>query len=493
MRTTEISILLVYMVVCIGIGLYSRAKSAKGSSKDFLTAGESLGTWVSGMAMFAALATGGTMLGNMGVSYSMGWGYIMTIICGVVVGFMLVSLFMAKPFRNLKIATVPEFFKIRYDSALLRILVPLILIVSITAYIIAQMKVAGMIGETILGIPYNYAVITMGLVYVFYTAIGGMWAVTITDVFQGSLMLFISLVAWGIVVDFGGGLTELYNAAQQIKPDWSLSFTLPISSYVGAFLIWVAVIAVLPHTVMRDFAAREERVAKKALALSTFLYILVSIGTLVYISAAAVLITKGEKLPNADAAFLNVIETLFPSWLKGITFAAIFAAVMSSVSAMLLSVAAAISYDLVKVLRPQSPDASIKRLNSSCVGIIGLVVIVFALNPPELMTLLYSAAMGLFASGLFWPTLLGILWKRMNKYGAIASVVGGSAVYLYCLFGVKLPALSQICYSLPISLVLSVGVSMLTAPPSAKEMHRISIAHQREYDPEKDASSAGEL
>jgi sodium/pantothenate symporter len=406
---------------------------------------------------------------------------------------MLVALFMAKPFRNLKIATVPEFFKIRYDSKTLRLLVPIILIVSITAYLIAQMKVAGMIGEDILGIPYDYAVISMGLVYVFYTAIGGMWAVTITDVFQGSLMLFISIVAWGIVVDFGGGFTELYVTAQQIKPDWSLSAALPISSYVGAFLIWVAVIAVLPHTIMRVFAAREEKVARKALALSTFLYIFVSIGTLIFISAAAILINKGAKLPNADAAFLTVIETLFPTWLKGVTFAAIFAAVMSSVSAMLLSVAAAISYDLVKTFKPEYPDSTIKKLNIICVGIIGIVVIAFSLNPPQFMTLLYSAAMGLFASALFWPTLLGVLWKRMNSYGAVASCVGGSAVYLFCMFGIKLPALSQICYSLPVSLVLAVAVSLATAPPSVGEMRRISIAHKREYDPVKDADASVDL
>lgn len=490
MRTMEITILLIYLGVCIGIGVYSQRKAAKGSSKDYLTAGESLGTFVSGMAMFAALATGGTMLGNMGVSYSLGWGYIMTIICGVVVGFLVVGLLMAKPFRNLKIATVPEFFKIRYDSSLLRILVPLILIVSITAYIIAQMKVAGMIGESILGIPYNYAVIAMGCVYVFYTALGGMWAVTITDVFQGSLMFFIAMAAFGYCLDYGGGFVEVYDKAIAIKPDWGKSASLPVISYVGAFLIWVAVIAVLPHTVMRVFSTRAEKVARRSLALATTLYVIVSIATLITISAAAVLIAGGDKLPNADAAFLTVIDTLFPPWLKGVTFAAIFAAVMSSVSAMLLSVAAALSYDLVKNLRPKTPDAVIKKMNVWCVAVIGVIAIIFSLNPPELMTLLYSAAMGLFASGLFWPTLLGILWKRMNKHGAVASFIGGAGVYLVCLFGLQLPALSQICYAFPVSFALAVGVSLATPPPSAREMRRITIAHEREYDSVKDAEAA---
>jgi sodium/pantothenate symporter len=110
------------------------------------------------------------------------------------------------------------------------------------------------------------------------------------------------------------------------------------------------------------------------------------------------------------------------------------------------------------------------------------------MKPPEFLTLMYTAAMGLLASCLFWPTMLGAWWKRMNKHGATACIIGGGSVYLFCLWGLELPALSQICYSIPVGLVLSVVVSLLTAPPSAKELYRISIAHEREYDEALDKS-----
>jgi len=233
---------------------------------------------------------------------------------------------------------------------------------------------------------------------------------------------------------------------------------------------------------MRVFSAKDERSGRKSLGLGLTCYFVTCIFTTIFITAAAVILSKGGKLPNGDAAFLTVIDAYFPTWLKGVTYSAIFAAVMSSVSAMLLSIAAAVSYDLVKTFNPNYSEKTIKSLNTACIWAIGIVAVFLSMNPPAFLTLLYSAAVGLLASGLFWPTILGLWWKRMNKYGALASIIAGSGSYVYFLFGMKLPPLSHICYSLPIALVFAVGVSLLTAPPTMKEMERLTIAHEREYE-----------
>ena len=484
----ELIILLVYLLGCISIGVYSQRKARNATSHEFLTGGESSGIFVGGMAMFAAFATGGTLLGNMGLSYGFGWGYMAAMNAGVVLGFLLVSFFIAKPFRNMKIATVPEFFKVRYDSQLLRILIPILLICTITAYIVAQMKVAGMIGEQVLGIPYFWAVIIMGCVYIFYTAIGGMWAVTITDVLQGTLMFFIATVAAMLVLGEYGGPVEAYKAAVTIKPDWAQAGKVPLSSYAGAFLIWATCICVTPHTLMRVFAARNARVGRISLGILTLLYTLTCIFTTIFIVSGSVILNNGQNpVGGGDGAFLTVVDKLFSTGLAGLTFAAIFAAVMSSVSAMLLSIAAAASYDLARIINPDITDKATKRLNVGFIFGIGVLVMVLAMNPPPFLTVLYSAAMGLLASCLFWPTILGAWWKRMNKQGCLACMLGSGGVYLVCLFVLDLPMLSQICYSLPVGFVLSVGVSLMTEPPSERELHRIAIAHEREYDEQRDA------
>ena len=483
MRGIELPIVIVYLAICIGIGLYGRKLTAQDSSRTYLNAGANFGLFVNGMAMYAAFCTGGTMLGNMGLSYGMGWGYVTTMAMGVGIGFLLTAFFVAKPFRNMGIVTVPEFLKVRFQSKFIDVVVPIILIATLTAYVVAQMKVVGMIGELLLGIPYNWAVLGIGLIYVLYVLIGGMWAITITDLIQGAFMLFITVAAGILVLKFGGGAAELYTKAQALRPAWTAATSLPLSSFIGAVLVWATVTCVLPHTVMRIFAAKNEVTGRRSLAMGVSLYAFTSIVTLIFVAAAAIIIKGGIDIPNNDTAFLVVIETLFPRWLIGVAYAAIFAAVMSSVDAMLLAIGAAASFDLYKTLRPQTPDRQILSINKYCILIFGVLSLALALRPPEFLTLLYSAAMGLLASGLFFPAVLGVWWKRMNKWGAIAGILGGSLTFLICMFGLDLPTLSEINYALPVSLILCIVVSLATSAPSEDELARITIAHEREYKP----------
>jgi sodium/pantothenate symporter len=315
-----------------------------------------------------------------------------------------------------------------------------------------------------------------------------MWAVTITDFLQGALMFFIAFVACMIVFAEYGGPATVYVTAQTIRPSYSGAALQPLSSYAGAFIVWATCLCVLPHTIMRVFAAKNEKVGRISLGILTLLYTLTCLFTTIFIVGGSVILNDGQ-LPAGgnDGAFLTVINKLFSPGMAGLTFAAVFAAVMSSVSAMLLSVGAALSYDLARIFKPDISDKATKTLNVSFIVVVGILVVILAMNPPELLTLMYSAAMGLLASSLFWPTMLGLWWKRMNKHGAIACVIGGGATFLICLWGFKLAPLSQVCYSIPVGLVLAVVVSLLTPPSSEKEMKRLIIAHQREYNESQDA------
>ena len=149
---------------------------------------------------------------------------------------------------------------------------------------------------------------------------------------------------------------------------------------------------------------------------------------------------------------------------------------------MLLGLGGAFAYDLIAPFRPNMSDKTKRALTSYSVLGFGVLTLILSLNPPELLTLLYSAAVGLLTSGLFFPTVLGIWWKRMNSAGALAGVLVGSISYLYLLWGTAMPPLSQVTVSLPLSLVTCVVVALLTKPPTSEEMRRITIAHQREYE-----------
>ncbi|WP_090145729.1 MULTISPECIES: sodium:solute symporter [unclassified Leucobacter] len=481
-------ILGLYMVFVVAVGVYARLKSKRSSAKDYLTGSGDVNVWVNGFAIFAAFATGGTMLGNIGLSYAGGWGYITAYNGGVALGYLITTFFLAKTLRNMSVATVPEFIRKRFHNKLLNFIVPLILIGTLIAYLVAQMKVGGLLGEQLFGFSYGWSVIGVGVVYIFYTFYGGMRAVTLTDFVQGLLMISVVVLCGGFALGSNSGAATLYDLAITLRPQWQGTEAFPLASYIGAFVIWATVNAVLPHTVMRIFAAKNERQGRASLAIGLGLYVLTAVVTTVFIVAAVVVLQGGEDLESPDSTFLIFLAQQTPTWLAGLAFAGIFAAVMSSVSAMLLALGGAFAYDLVAEFRPNMSDKSKRRLTSWSVLGFGVLTLVLSLNPPELLTLLYSAAVGLLASGLFFPTLLGVWWKRMNSIGALSGVLVGAVSYLALLWGTAMPALSQVTVSLPLSLGACIIGSLLTKPPRPEELARITIAHEREYTERDDAA-----
>src|SRR5690606_3262184 len=118
--------------------------------------------------------------------------------------------------RNMNVSTVPEFIKARFKNKGLNIIVPIVIVVTLVAYLVAQMKVGGMIGERLFGIPYTWSVILIGLVYIFYTFIGGMKAVTLTDFMQGLLMIGVVVATGAIALTTNGGGVDSYQLAQEL-------------------------------------------------------------------------------------------------------------------------------------------------------------------------------------------------------------------------------------------------------------------------------------
>lgn len=481
-----LAILVLFLVGTLTIGVVSARLYKTRSTREFLTGGRGVNWWINGVAIFAAFASGGTMLGSLGLSYRLGWGYAIASNAGVAMGYLITSFFLAKVLRNMNVATVPAFIKARFRNRALNLMVPSIFIISLGAYVVAQMKVGGMIGERLFDIPYEYSLILIGAVYIFYTFLGGMKAVTMTDFFQGLLMISVIIMTGAIAWSTNGGGINSVKLANELRPIWSdnTRAALPLSAYVAGFLVWASVNAVLPHTVMRIFAAKHERSGRASLLFGLSMYIFTAAITCVSIVASAIIITQGAKLDNPDETFLIFLETV-PNWLMAIAFAGIFAAVMSSVSAMLLGLSAAFSYDLIGELAPNMADANKRRLTKATILVFGVATLILAMNPPALLSLLFTAAMALLASALFFPVILGIWWKRMNSWGATWGAIAGGGTYIVLyLLGqltdlVHFAPIVELNYAMPVSLVVCVVVALLTKPPTPADLYRISIAHQR--------------
>src|SRR5690606_11832082 len=133
--------------------------------------------------------------------------------------------------RRSGVATLPEFFKQRFGNSV-QVVSVFIVVVGMTFYMVPQMTASGLIGSYVLGIEYKTAVIVLGLGCTLYAALGGMWAITYTDLIQGALILIGMFVLAALVLFEHGGLSALVQDALAAAPHFG-DVTQPWLSYFG--------------------------------------------------------------------------------------------------------------------------------------------------------------------------------------------------------------------------------------------------------------------
>jgi len=460
-------LVLLYFTACIGIGI-AASRRVRGSGDEYWVAGRRIGTWVNAMAIMASLASGGSIIGVMGLAYSQGIPATLALFAGAVVGFPLASLLVARELRNFGRYTITDFLGYRYPSRIVRTLVPILIVIAFTIYIVAQLKAAGITAETLLGIPFEQSLTIATLVFVIYVSFGGMVAVTWTDVFQGLLMLVVVLgtglwFLWEV-----GTPLELMRRATAVAPELGRVEHRPVSSYLGYFAIWATAIPVIPHIVMRVFTARDGHGARLSLNLAMLAY------SALILAAVFLIVPVGKlefpDLADADQVFLKVMQSKFPALIRGVAVAAVLAAVMSTTDALLLACSSAISHDLLgNILREKASQRTIDLVRVGTAWVIGLLALYWAYSPPELISQFYTAGVGLLIESLFVPVIAGLWWKKANRIGGVLALVVGALTYVLVHFQILPLGIAPILASLAVS-ALAMAAGGLLGPPESREM-----------------------
>lgn len=478
MKTTELTLTIAYILACIGIGLWA-SKKVSSSSDDYWVAGRKIGTFANSWAIMAALGSGGSILGVNGLAYSAGIPYAFAMFAGAVVGFPVAAIFVAEHLRDLKVRTVPEYLNMRYDNKALSIIVPLIIIVAMEVYIVAQLKAAGITVVYLLGIPYNYAVIITAIVFTLYVSIGGMWAITFTDVLQGILMFSVAMLLSLVVFSSFGGISPLLSQATAISPQLGRIKEMSFVSYLGVFVVWLIGACSVPHLVMRVFTAKDSHSAKLSLNYAMIIYAIMIFFCVIAVASAGHALFP--PLKDADTVFLKVMEHYMPNALiRGIAVAAVMAAVMSTTDALILAVSSAAVNDIYKKhIKPEASDKEVVRIGLVVTWIAGFLAIYFTLDPPKLLTMLYTAAVGLLGSSLLAPIILGIWWKKATPTAALLSCIAGGVSYCGLLWFSKMPPLSHVLVSIPFSFLVLFVASHFTEGSDPEIMKLVERVHLR--------------
>lgn len=474
--TLERGLVLVYLAGCIGIGILA-SRRVIGKREEYWVAGRSVGTLVNAVAIMATLASGGSIIGVMGLAYSQGIPATLALFAGAVVGFPIASVLVARPLRNFGKYTITDFLAFRYPHAVTRLLVPILIVVSFTAYIVAQMKAAGITAFALLGIPYEVALTFSAVVFILYVSVGGMVAVTWTDVFQGTLMLFVVVGTAFALVWRAGSPMDLLVDATRAAPELGSLGNQPVSGYLGYFVIWATAISIIPHIIMRVFTAKDADRARLSLNLAMVF------NSVMILAAVLAIVPVGKTLfpalADADQVFLKVMELEFPPVVRGLAVAAVLAAVMFTTGALLLACSSAVSHDLLEGFAGlKLSDKAMSWTQIGTAWVIGGLALYWAFSPPALISEFYTAAIGWLSAAFFVPTIAGLWWKKANLAGGLAALLTGTVAYALIQFGLIVVPLSPILAALPASAFAMWVGGRFGKPEADKMMEHVARLHR---------------
>lgn len=477
MRPTETVVVLIYLIFMTIIGIYFY-KRARQSESDYFTAGRSINTFVGAFAIFAAVASSSSLLGAVGGGVKNGLPFFLTYAFGVIPILPFAMFLVAGQIRRAGVKTVPDFFKQRYGTKV-QIIAAIIVVIAMTFYMVPQLTASGIIGTYVLGIDYIPAVIILGLGFTLYAALGGMWAITYTDLFQGAIMLIgIVILALFILGDFGS-ISVLLSEALAVDPTFG-DIKLPWMSYFGLFIafLWFGIIS--PSVIMRNFASRDAKTARRSGMWGTFIYLTLFLAGFIVTLAGAQLGIVGS-LDNPDMIFVKVIEVYLPPILAGIMLAGLLAAIMSSADAMLLAISAGVAHDIYKEhINKNASERFVTGLGLIVMFAASIVGIIIAIDPPGIIAVMVGWVGGFLLSSFGFPLVLGIWWKRANEMGALVGMVGGALVFVLLRLYGELPTNAEPIIAAPISLILLIVVSLMTNPPSKEIQDRVDFYHSNE-------------
>ena len=494
--------------------------------------------WMSG-ASFVAMAGGIYMGGHAYLAFVVGWTG----------GYVLVAALMAPYLRKFGCYTVPDFIGTRYGGNLARFCAVLVLVIASFTYVTAQINATGTIASRALHIPFEVGVWFGLLGILLCSMLGGMRAVTWTQVAQYIVLIIAYLVpviwmsnkqgfgifpqlVYGDAVMRLGELEQLHQVGvlmpEQAVPglkaltvQHAAAGTTALESwrFITLTLCMMAGTASLPHILMRYFTTPSVRAARQSVAWSLFFIFL-----LYFTAPALATFTKLQVLdPNlatgiigktiaevnaldwvrnwSEVGFLKVIDSNgdgilqineffmrgdivvlatpeiagLPYVISGLVAAGGMAAAMSTADGLLLAIANALSHDLYyKIIDPKAETKTrlvVARVLLIVIGALGAFVASFKLTG---ILGAVAWAFDFACSGLFFPLVLGVWWKRANRQGAIAGMLGGLIAGTWYLYMVRwggmdpwigIDHLRFGIIGMPVSLVAMVVVSLMTAEP----------------------------
>ena len=483
-----IAFFLLFIAVTLGITYWAARKTK--TTSEFYAAGGGITAGQNGFALAGDYMSAASFLGIAGLVAQSGFdGLIYSV--GWLVGWPVMTFLVAEPLRNLGKYTFADVVAFRLQQRPVRVAAAIGGLTVVAFYLVAQMVGAGNLIRLLFGLPYEGAIVAVGLVMLAYVLFGGMIATTWVQIVKAALLLSgATLLALLVLSRFGFNPLRLFAAAAERYGAESLAPGKLVTSPLEAVSLGLALMfgtGGLPHILMRFYTVPNARAARASVFYATGLIGAFYLITFILGFGASVIVGR-DAIAQVDKGG-NMAAPLLAQAVGGTAFfgfisAVAFATILAVVAGLTLSGAAQLSHDLwVNVVRRgQAPEHEQMRVARIATVILGIVAIALGVAfKGQNVAFMVGLAFAVAASANLPALMLAMFWRRYTTAGAVASIVTGTvaAIALIALsptiqvellhrasaiFPMKNPAL----ISMPLSFLVGAIVSLARPEEAAQ-------------------------
>ena len=487
---------------------------------DMWVAGRSIGNIENGMAIGANWMSAATYLG-VAATVAISGVYGLAYVIGWTTGYFILLIFMAAQMRRFGKYTAPDFVGDRFNSDAARALAALTTFLIGFVYALGQARGMGLVGLYILGdwsaitggalSAYQTMMVIFMVITVAYLSLSGMLGATKNMVLQ-YVILIVAFLLGLVVTGWSGGFTTVLPQLEygMMIDTLGSEFSAPFAG--GSYYLWVATCfslvfgtCGLPHVLVRFYTVKNERVARWSCTWGLFFI------SLLYLSAPAFAAVGtalyGEEVgavygdPGMTSAAGDVLVVLaaqlagLPSWFVGFVAAGGIAAAVATTAGLFIAASSAISHDIyANIINKDATQRQQVLVGRLSIILIGLLTIIFALNPQQPIAALVGFAFSLAAIVLFPMFFLGLWWENTNRPGALSGMTTGIIVWFIPMlnegnFGLIdgglaidvistwMPAIGSALVGTPIVFAVTIIVSLVTSEPPLETKQMVRQCH----------------
>lgn len=480
-----IYVIVLYVVIMVAMGYWAMKKTK--NVGDFFLGGRSLGPWMSAFTYGTTYFSAVLFIGYGG---KLGWGFglhTMWIVAGnVLVGSLLAWWVLGRRTREmtgrLDAMTMPEFLSQRYQSPALKVLSAVLIFLFLVPYSASVYMGLSYLFQRAFDMPYTTALGILAALTGVYLIMGGYFAIALTDLIMGLMMLVGSGILLTMLIGEAGGISHTIK----LLTDWktcSPALNLPTGAPAPPIPNWLTLASLvvltsigpwgLPQMVQKFYSIKSGDQVKRAMIVATLFALVVTLGGyftgamthinlpnakhVTTVTASTGDFTSPKDLPvkmgpdgqpmmqpngkpvvDWDRWIPTYLGNKLPPWILLVVALLVFAASMSTLSSLVLVSSSAVAMDLYAgFINPKADRKTVLLLLRILCGVFVAISLYVALKQPKIIINLMAISWGVLAGAFAAPYFYGLFWRKATTAGAFAGMaVGiGAVITLVRIYG----------------------------------------------------------